>query len=563
MNPLLPIIYLCPFTADPIRVDGVLDEPIWKAAPAVRLRRSSDGAEGRPATTLRLCWSRDSLYAAFTCEDPDIWGSMSGRDDPIYDEEVVELFLSPDGDVRTYCEIEISPRNVVFDAVIRNPDLDRRTMTTDLAWTCGGLESAVSATTTVHTSPPKARAVRGPAGIWTVEVRIPFRDLPNGAAPTRGTEWRANFYRIDRGARSSYLAWSPTLKKPADFHVPDRFGVLRFVGDEEAGILPGRWDDDRAWRWYRKLPWIVGCNFTPSTASNQLEFWQPETFDPATIERELRWASELGMNAVRVYLHDLAWQVDHPGLRKRLDRFLGMAWRYGIRTVLVLFDDCWNPDPRPGPQRPPIPGVHNSRWLQSPGVAIVNDPSRWDRLEAYVKDMVGSFRSDRRILMWDLYNEPGNSGQGVRSLPLLRKAFEWARACNPSQPLTAGVWADLPELNDFQLLNSDVVTFHNYRDRAALESQIADLKRLGRPIVCTEWMSRPTSTIATHLPVFKEQHVGCIMWGLVAGKTQTIYPWGAPEGSPEPAVWFHDVLRPDGTPFDAEEAALLRRLTRR
>lgn len=556
-----PPVYHCIRTTETVTVDGRLDEKCWRSSPAVRLTGASNGNAAGPVTLVRARWDASHLYVAFECEDEDIWGTLANRDDPLYDEEVVEVFLSPTGNLARYLEIEVSPRNVVFDAALHSPQLDRRTMTTDREWTCEGMQTAVASDAPVHTTPPAARSATGPPGQWTVEIAIPFASLPGAVAPEPGTEWRVNFYRIDRNKRSRYLAWSPTLRRPADFHVPERFGVLRFEDENAAVRLQGQWSASRANQWNARLPWLVGCNFIPSTAINQLEMWQAETFDAQTIDRELGWAAGLGMNTARVYLHDIAWQVDPKGFRERVRRYLAIASRHAIRTVFVLFDDCWNPTPRPGPQPTPIPGVHNSGWLQSPGADAVNNPSEWGRLEAYVKDVVGCFGQDRRILMWDLYNEPGNSDQGARSLPLLSKTFEWARSASPLQPLTAGIWFDHADLNSFQIRHSDVITFHNYQGADQLRAQIQYLRRHGRPILCTEWMARPASAIASHLPIFHENGVACIMWGLVAGKTQTIYPWRSPEGSPEPEKWFHDVLRPDGTPYDEHEAALLRALT--
>jgi len=291
-----------------------------------------------------------------------------------------------------------------------------------------------------------------------------------------------------------------------------------------AGEPAPRWSAEKANRWYGRQPWLVGCNFIPSTAANQLEMWQAGTFDAETIDRELGWAAGVGFNTVRTYLHDVAWQADPDGFKRRVGTFLSVAEKHGIRPMLVLFDDCWNADPKAGPQPAPVPGVHNSRWLQSPGKAVVNDPAQWDRLQQYVADVLGTLARDERVLAWDLYNEPGNSGQGTKSLPLLKAAFAWARAAGPSQPLTVGVWRDIKALSDFQLAASDVVTFHNYGDAGSLKRQIARLKAHGQPVICTEWMRRPASTVPTHLPIFKAEGVGCLMWGLVAGKTQTMYP---------------------------------------
>lgn len=322
-----------------------------------------------------------------------------------------------------------------------------------------------------------------------------------------------------------------------------------------------RWDKAKAQRWYEKQGWIVGCNFIPSTAINQLEMWQAETFDIATIDRELGRAAGIGFNTVRVYLHDLLWEGDKKGFIERIERYLKTAHGRGIRTLFTIFDDCWNNNARLGRQPAPVPGVHNSGWLQSPGVDIVNDSSKWMRLEKYVTELVERFRQDERILMWDVYNEPGNSKQETKSLPLLRKVFEWAGSARPSQPLTSGVWIGNNDLKTLQLEGSDVVTFHNYENADSLSKHISDLKKYGRPLICTEWMARPNSIVTANLPVFKKESVGCIIWGLVSGKTQTIFPWGSKEGAAEPDVWFHDLFRRDGTPFDAREIELFRSLT--
>jgi hypothetical protein len=328
-----------------------------------------------------------------------------------------------------------------------------------------------------------------------------------------------------------------------------------------------RWSIEKANEWYARQPWLTGCNFIPSNAINQLEMWQAETFDPAAIDRELGLAAALGFNTVRTFLHDLLWEADAEGFKQRIDSFLEIAARHGIRPMLVFFDDCWNRSASLGPQPAPRPGIHNSGWVQSPGQDVVNaDPAAWGRLERYVRDILTTFANDERILLWDLYNEPGNSSNGEKSLPLLRAVFDWARAVNPSQPLTAGIWYDNKELNKFQLAASDVISFHNYQTADRLEREIAELELYGRPIICTEWMARTTGSLAgTHLPVFASRKVGCINWGLVSGKTNTIFAWqdlnnpmaridlSSSDECGEPQVWFHDLFRPDGTPYDPAE----------
>ena len=260
----------------------------------------------------------------------------------------------------------------------------------------------------------------------------------------------------------------------------------------------------------------------------------------------------------------MLWQQDAGGFLRRLERFLEIADRHHIGTMFVLFDDCWNPKFASGPQPAPRPGVHNSGWVQCPGPELLESPGRWGILEAYTKGVVGFFREDRRVLAWDLYNEPGNSDYGSRSLPLVRSVFAWARAAGPAQPLTVGIWdesKDLAELNRFQAEQSDIISFHSYQTPVDAEKRIAAMKASGRPVVCTEYMARTAgSRFEEILPLFKAHDVGAMNWGFVSGRTQTIFPWGSKEGGPEPAVWFHDVLRPDGVPYIPAEAELIRRL---
>jgi len=327
------------------------------------------------------------------------------------------------------------------------------------------------------------------------------------------------------------------------------------------------WTADQAKKWYSQQPWLIGCNFIPSTAINELEMWQAETWDPKTIDTELGWAENIGFDVVRVYLHNLVWEADKDGFKKRINEFLNIADRHNIKVLFVLFDDCWNKDPKLGKQPEPKPGVHNSGWMQAPGLARVNDPTSWGSLENYEKDLLTTYANDKRVLMWDLYNEPGNSDQFDKSLPFLKKVFEWAWSIRPSQPLTCATWnhdAKFNNLNEFQLANSDVITFHNYSDPKNLEDEIQQLQKLGRPFICSEYMARTNnSKFETNLPVFKKYNVGAINWGLVSGKSNTIFPWGSKEGTPEPTIWFHDIFRKDGTAFSNDEVKFIKNITQR
>ena len=345
-----------------------------------------------------------------------------------------------------------------------------------------------------------------------------------------------------------------------------------------------RWTEKKANQWYARQPWLVGSNYTPRSAINQLEMWQAETFNPAEIEQELTWAEAMGMNTMRVFLHDLLWQQDATGFQERLDSFLAIAAKHHIRPMLVLFDSCWDPLPKLGPQHPPIPGVHNSGWVQSPGAAALADEKQLPRLKAYVQGVVGAFSRDERVLAWDVWNEPGADNAGsyakqelkdkfARVKALLPEAFAWARSANPSQPLTSGVWdvdtssdeSKLDALQQIQVRESDVISFHNYSWPENFKAEVAWLRRFKRPVICTEYMARSAgSTFDTILPIAKEEKVGAINWGFVAGKTQTRLPWDSwqnPYILREPAIWFHEVLRGDGEPYRQAEVDLIRRLT--
>jgi beta-1,2-mannobiose phosphorylase / 1,2-beta-oligomannan phosphorylase len=335
----------------------------------------------------------------------------------------------------------------------------------------------------------------------------------------------------------------------------------------KAGLAerPRRWTAEEAWDWYKDQPWLVGFNYVPSTACNTTEWWQAETFDPETIDRELGWAEDLGFNTIRCFLQYLVWKHDPDGFKTRFDRFLALAHKHGISVMPVLFDDCAFGDPRQmdpylGQQREPIPGMILPSWTPSPGRTLGLDPAERPSLGRYVCDMVSTFRDDKRIVVWDLYNEPMNVAR-VGTAEWLREIFLAARQAGPAQPLTISVWNGNGEINEVMLAKSDVVSFHRYGPHDAVLGKIVDLKRHGRPVVCTEWMARPTgSRIETDLPMFKQEAVGCYMWGFVNGRTQAQFPWGNKPGHPvrEPG-WFHDVLHADGTPYRPEELDVIRK----
>jgi hypothetical protein len=344
------------------------------------------------------------------------------------------------------------------------------------------------------------------------------------------------------------------------------------------------WTAQKANDWYAKQPFLFGPNYNPANAINQLEMFQADTFDPATIDRELGWAEDMGINTARVFLQDLLWQQDAEGFKKRLDSFLNICQKHKIRPMLVLFDSCWDPFPVLGKQREPRPGVHNSGWVQSPGAAALTDISQYERLKEYVQGVVGAFANDNRILAWDVWNEPDNTNTNSYGqleptnkaqiiTRLLPQVFTWARAVKPTQPLTSGVWQ--PWVNDWsdknkwsaiekvQLEQSDIISFHHYGEVVMFEKLCNNLQKLNRPVICTEFLARGVkSDFKTHLPVAKKLKVGMMNWGFVVGKTQTNLPWDSWQkpyvNGNKPDIFHHEILLDNGRAIYSEEVDVIK-----
>ena len=374
-----------------------------------------------------------------------------------------------------------------------------------------------------------------------------------------------------------------------------------------------RWSEKRIWDWYDNLPWLVGTNFITSSSINQLEFWQEKTFDVSLIEKELKFSASIGMNTHRVFLHDLLWQQDSIGFLERINKFLEISDRNEIKTLFVFFDDVWHPLPKLGKQPKAIPNVHNSGWVQSPGARILYDTLNHDKLESYIKGVVSKFANDSRIIGWDLYNEPGQKGiashniskertielyrkigveitednysnydlnridpkdkKQVYTLSLLKKTVKWVREINPSQPITIGIyewdvkWDDknnLSELNKYILNNSDIISFHSYGSKNEVLRRVNELENYNRPLLCTEYIAREyQNTFENILPIFNDNKIGAYNWGLVSGKTNTIYPWKSWDSTytQPPKKWHHDIFYRDGNPYSSDEIEFIKSLT--
>ncbi|GAC1425058.1 MAG: cellulase family glycosylhydrolase [Flavisolibacter sp.] len=348
--------------------------------------------------------------------------------------------------------------------------------------------------------------------------------------------------------------------------------------------LAYRWSENKSKEWLDRNGWVIGCNYIPSNAINQLEMWQEATFSPALINKELSWSATLGFNTARVFLHHLLWEQDPQGFLGRINHFLDIATSHGIKTMLVLFDSVWDPFPKLGSQPSPRLNVHNSGWVQCPGYEVLNDPNNYDQLHSYVHGIVSHFKTDDRVLIWDLFNEPDNMNitsykdddyafhKAELSMSLLKKAINWVRVINPDQPLTMAPWKDdwscdtkISALDNYMFTHSDIISFHCYEKKEDLEKRILTLQRFGRPLLCTEYMARPfDSTFENIVPVLQKYNVGGYSWGLVAGKTQTHCPWDSWEHKyeSEPELWFHDIFRADGEPYRPQEVAFLKAFTK-
>ena len=328
-----------------------------------------------------------------------------------------------------------------------------------------------------------------------------------------------------------------------------------------------QWTPQRAWAWYNQQPWPCGFNYIPANAVNYTAMWDKTSFSPAVIDRELALASQTGFNCARVVLQYAVWADDPQYFKATLGKFLAIADKHHIKVMPCLFDDCvFNDqhDPKIGVQPEPVLGWYAWAWSPSPGHAMVADTTSYPKLEKYVKDVMTAFKQDKRLFVWDLYNEPTNGGLGNKSLPLVRHVFQWARAVNPVQPVTIGYWSDNVALRQLIEANADITTFHNYDPADKMRETITRLEAQHRPMLCTEWLNRPRgSVVADVLPILYENKVGAMGWGLVNGKTQTHLPWGHRPSDPEPLIWQHDLYRNDLTVYKPAELGLFKELIKK
>jgi len=212
-------------------VDGRLDDPAWAAASWTRWWGAPSGEPGAqaPATRAKFVWAPDALYVAVECRDTDVWSTFTARDSDTWEQEVVEVFLDPDGDHLDYLELQVTPANVVFDARFASY---RKDLPAARAWDMRGLETGVWVDGTLNERGDQDRA-------WTAELRIPASEVPGAALPlAANARWRLNLFRFDapQGGPQRAAALSPPVVP--DFHALDAFADLTLLPEPAPAPAP-------------------------------------------------------------------------------------------------------------------------------------------------------------------------------------------------------------------------------------------------------------------------------------------------------------------------------------
>lgn len=348
-----------------------------------------------------------------------------------------------------------------------------------------------------------------------------------------------------------------------------------------------RWSEERIWQWYNKMPWLRGCNYMSADCANRVDQWQALGFEERleTTRRELKLMQDTGFNTIRVILEYVVWRDEHDGFMERFERYLSACAEHGVYCMVVLANDCMAPKspdwkkPEIGPQHYDW-GYHGGKKASQHSLHNAISDHFWldeeDTREDYfrmVEEIVTKYKDDPRICIWDLYNEPGFGKRWERTMPILKRMFETVRAIDPIQPLTActhSVKGDesipLCETEQYAIDNSDIITYHCYKEYTEHIKIIKRLKKLGRPLICTEWLGRVTGNdVFRNFPLFYLENIGCYCWGFVAGLYQTYEPWESSWTRYYTGIrtdydftkWFHDLYRPNHRPYDPREIELI------
>lgn len=352
-----------------------------------------------------------------------------------------------------------------------------------------------------------------------------------------------------------------------------------------------KWSKEKAWDWYNSRSWIRGCNFMSSDCANRVDQWQEFGFEERfeTTRRELQLVKETGFNSIRIIPEFIVWLKEHDGFMERFERYIAEADKNGISCMVVLGNDCMPPKEEAlkrmnlGEQHVDW-GYHGGRKVSQhgkfsgAGYSLLDDEEYALKYYEFVREIVTKYKDDERIIIWDVFNEPGNSNRKSMSLPHMMKFFEIIRNIDPIQPLTVGIWTqtvnfdNLLEIEKIGLENSDIITYHNYNSYENNIEEMHLLKKLGRPVINTEWLARCSkNTVEEMFPLYFLEKIGCYCWGFVAGKYQTYEPWnGVWDGykeNPEAyrdfdfSKWLHDLYRPSLNPYVPMEIELIKRFS--
>ncbi len=348
------------------------------------------------------------------------------------------------------------------------------------------------------------------------------------------------------------------------------------------------WSKERANAWYQSKPWLRGCNYMSADCANRIDQWQAYGFNERleTTDRELALAAETGFNTIRIIPEFIVWYKEHDSFMERFERYIETAHKHGISCMVVFGNDCMPPKEEAlkrlnlGEQKFDI-GYHGGRKVsqhgtfEGAGYHLLDEPEYALLHYEWVKEIVTKYKDDERIIMWDVFNEPGNSKRQNKSLPHMLKFIEIIRKIDPIQPITMGIWSsrdisNLTEIERIALENSDVISFHCYASYADTVGLIHQLKKLGRPLVCTEWLARCyDNNVEEIFPLFFLEKVAAYNWGFVAGKYQTFEPWNCTwteyENNPDMKFdftkWLHDLYRPSHFPYNPKEIELMKRFS--
>lgn len=349
-----------------------------------------------------------------------------------------------------------------------------------------------------------------------------------------------------------------------------------------------KWTTERAWKWYHTQKWIRGYCGYPSNCVNRIALWQEykheEVFEQ--LDREFALAEKTGLNAVRAVLQFEVWQNQHDSFMRHLEEYFALADRHGLKVMLVLGNDCTVARSR---WKPAIFGEQHVDWgyhsgikggqhagdYREAGYQLLDNPDVETQYYEMVEELAEKFGRDDRLQIWNVWNEIGNSNRNGLSVPAMEKFFEILREKHVMQPLTADVWKfdenmeiyTEAELRALEL--SDVISFHWYGSFDKTVQLIDNLKRYGRPLICTEWLNRYEGNDVEHLlPLFWLENIGSYHWGLMQGYSQTYEPWGGyfirqQNGENlDLTKWQHDIYRFNGLPYVPQEIEVFRRFAK-